>query len=159
LHGLLSCALLPCCLRGGEMLKKGFRGVALRQCLNKTVPLIHPVVAATATTLFLPMHTDDREVTHLTPAERTSQGLPKLRIKKRFFRGHEERGLVIFSRPRGIVVRGSFIVGVHPVRTVYVITSFGGFGQGFLDRHRCSPSHLLLIREGRYLIVRPTSNM
>jgi hypothetical protein len=51
------------------MLKKGFRGVAMRKCLNKAVPLVHPVVAATSTTLFLPMHTDDREVTHLTPAK------------------------------------------------------------------------------------------
>ena len=49
--------------------KEGFRGVAIRNCLNKTVPLAHPVVAATALTLFLPMHTGDREVTPRTPAK------------------------------------------------------------------------------------------
>ena len=70
--------------------KEGFRSVAIRNCLNETMPLVHPIVPTTTLTLFLPMHTGDREVTHLTPAERTSQGLPKLRIKKGFFRGHDE---------------------------------------------------------------------
>src|SRR4029453_4107922 len=39
LHGLLSCALLPCCLRGGETCKEGFRRVPVRKYLNKTMPL------------------------------------------------------------------------------------------------------------------------
>src|SRR5262249_12478416 len=59
-------------LRRGEMGKEGFRGVAMRQCLNKTMPLIHPVVPTTALTLFLSMHTGNREVTHLTPPQRLS---------------------------------------------------------------------------------------
>ena len=56
-------------ISGGEMVKEDFRGVALRQCLNETMPLIHPIAAATALTLFLPMHTGDREITPLTPAQ------------------------------------------------------------------------------------------
>jgi hypothetical protein len=54
------------------MLKKGFRGVVIRKCLNKAVPLIHPVVAVTLATLFVPVDTGDRKVTRLTPAQRTS---------------------------------------------------------------------------------------
>jgi hypothetical protein len=48
--------------------KKSFRGVAIRQCLNKTMPLVHPVIAATTMTLFVPMRTDNQEITRLTPA-------------------------------------------------------------------------------------------
>src|SRR5206468_12231623 len=129
--------------RRGEMGKESFRGVAIRQCLNKTMPLIQPVGAAITLPLFLLMSTDEREVTPRTPAERTSQRLPKLWIQKRFFRGHEERGLVIFSRPRGIVVRGSFVVGIHSVRTVEVVAPFDGGVQGFLNRHRCSLCFIL----------------
>jgi len=51
------------------MVKEDFRGVALRQCLNETMPLIHPIAAATALTLFVAMHIDDKEVTPLTPAK------------------------------------------------------------------------------------------
>jgi hypothetical protein len=56
-------------ISGGEMVKEDFRGVALRQCLNETMPLIHPIAAATALTLFVAMHIDDKEVTPLTPAQ------------------------------------------------------------------------------------------
>jgi hypothetical protein len=79
-------ALLPVRppLQRGEMGKEGFRGVAVRKRLNKTMPLIHPVVPTIALTLFLPMHTDEREVIYLTPAERTPQGLPEFWLKKRF---------------------------------------------------------------------------
>jgi hypothetical protein len=118
------------------MLKKGFRGVAMRKCLIKVVPLIHPVVAAISTTLFLPMHLDDREITHLAPAKGTSQGLPKFGVRKCFFRGHDERGFVIFPWPHGVFAVGSLIIGVHPVRTVDVVSSFYSFVHSFLDRHR-----------------------
>src|SRR5215510_715929 len=130
-------------LRGGKMGKEGFRGVPVRQCLDKTMPLIHPVGAATTLTLFVSMHTANSQVTRLIPPQRPSQGLPKLRIKKCFFCEHDERGFVIFSRPHGVFAVGSLIQGVHPVRTVDVITPFVRFIQGFLDRHIVSPSHLL----------------
>ena len=54
------------------MLKKGFRRVPVRQCLNKAVPLKHPVVAAKALIFFFPMDTEDREITRLTPPQSTS---------------------------------------------------------------------------------------
>src|SRR5262245_43088971 len=68
----LSCALLPRHLRGGESGKEGFRRVPICNCLNKAMPLIHPVIATTSAALFLPMHTDYEEVTRLTPIEGTS---------------------------------------------------------------------------------------
>src|SRR5262249_44909414 len=117
------------------MCKEGFRSVPIRNGLNETMPLIHPVVPTTAMTFFFAMYTANSKVTRLTPAERLSQGLPELRIKKRFFRGHDERRIIILARPRGIIVRGSFVLGVHPVRPVDVVASFVGFVQGFLDRH------------------------
>ena len=125
------------------MCKEGFGSFAVRNLLNKTMPLIHPVVTVALATLFVPMYTGDREVTRLTPDESASQGLPEARIKKRFFRGYDERGLVIFSRPRGIVVRGSLIVSFHPVRSVYVIPAFHGFVYGFLDSYSFSLFFLL----------------
>src|SRR5437764_5740977 len=119
--------------------KERFRSVAIRQCLNKTMPLIHPVVAVALTTFFVSMHTRDREVTRLMPIQRTSQGLPEVRIKKRFFRRHDKGRIIILARPRGIIVRGSFVVGLHPVRTAYVVASLDGCVYRFLDRHRlCS---------------------
>src|SRR5262249_4476442 len=125
-------------LRGGELCKEGFRSVAIRNRLNETMPLVHPVVPATALTFFLAMHTGDREITPLTPAQSTSQSLPKLWIKKRFFCEHDERGFVIFPFPHGVFAIGSLIQGVHPVRTVDVIAPFDGFIYYFLDHHRCS---------------------
>src|SRR5215510_9323165 len=119
-------------LRGGEMGKEGVRGVPVRQCLNETMPLVHPVIAVALTTCFMSMHTGDREVTRLLPTQGTSQGLPKLWIKKRFFCEHNERGFVIFPCPHGVFAVGSLIQGVHPVRTVDVITPFVRFIQGFL---------------------------
>src|SRR5262245_54487883 len=113
------------------------------------MPLVYPVGAVGLMTCFVPMHTGDREVTRLMPTQGTSQGLPKLWIKKRFFGEHNERGFVIFPCPHGVFAVGSLIIGVHPVRTIDVITSFSSFIQGFLDRHRCSPSHLFGAREGR----------
>jgi len=52
--------------------KERFRSVAIRKCLNKTMPLIHPVGAAKALTFFFAMPTANRQVTRLTPAEGTS---------------------------------------------------------------------------------------
>src|SRR5947199_9912613 len=92
-------------------------------------------VSMATLTYFLPMHTANSKLTRLTPTQSTSQGLPELRIQKRFFRGHEERGLVIFSRPCGIIVRGSFVVGVHAVRTVEVVAPFEGCLHRFLGRY------------------------
>src|SRR4030095_14006265 len=43
----LSHFLLPYSLRGGETCKEGFGGFTVRNLLNKTMPLVHPVVAAT----------------------------------------------------------------------------------------------------------------
>ena len=66
-----SCVLPERCWRRRQRhaRKEGVQGVALRQCLHTTMPLIHPVGAATALTLFVAMHTDDREITHLIPAQ------------------------------------------------------------------------------------------
>ena len=76
-------------LRRGEMGKKGCRRVPIRQCLNKTEPLKYRVVPSITLTLFLPVHADKSEVTRFIPPQSTSQGLPKLRIKKCFFCQHE----------------------------------------------------------------------
>ena len=95
--------------------KEGFRRVALRNGLNKTMPLIHPVVSMALATLFLSMHTDDGEITRLTPAQGTSQCLPEARIEEGLFRGYHERGVIIFSRPCGELAVRSRIVRFHPV--------------------------------------------
>ena len=52
--------------------KEGFGSFAVRNLLNKTMPLIHPIVALASAILFVPMHTYDEEVTRLTPSEATS---------------------------------------------------------------------------------------
>src|SRR5215831_12145886 len=51
--GLVLCPARPP-LRRGELGKEGFRGVPIRQCLNETMPLAHPVVAVALTTCFVP---------------------------------------------------------------------------------------------------------
>jgi hypothetical protein len=120
----LSCALLPRCRRGGEPCKEGFWSVPVRQCLNKTMPLIHPVVATRLLPLVLPMPTEDREITPLTPSQGTSQSLPKARIEEGLFCRHNKRGRIICSRPGGEVAIGSLIRGVHAIRTVDVIRAY-----------------------------------
>jgi hypothetical protein len=72
LHGLLSCALLPWCLRGGETRKEGFRGVAIRNCLNKTMPLIHPIMPSIPLPLFRLMDIEQSKVTFLYVGDKRS---------------------------------------------------------------------------------------
>jgi hypothetical protein len=58
--------------RGRKTGKKAFRGFAVRNRLNKTMPLIHPVLAAIAMTFFFAVYTANSKVTRLTPAKSTS---------------------------------------------------------------------------------------
>jgi hypothetical protein len=135
LHWLLSGVLFPWGLCGGEGRKEGFKGVTMRQCLNTTMPLIHPVVPTATLTLFLPMYTGNREITPRTPAQGPSQGLPKLRIEQRFLHGHHEGRLVVGSRPRRVFIVGANVGGFYALRVIDVVSSFDGFVHGFLDRH------------------------
>src|SRR5215510_1899872 len=118
------------------MRKEGVRGLPVCNRLDETMPLIHPVVAATTLTLFVAMYTANRQVTPFTPVQSTSQGLPEFWIKKCFFCGHDKGRIIILARPRGIIVRGSLIHGVHPVRPVDVVAPFNGFIYSFWDRHK-----------------------
>jgi len=115
--------------------KEGFGSFAVRNLLNKTMPLIHPVVPMATLTLFLPMHTGNREITSRTPAQGPSQGLPKARIEQRFLHGHHEGRLVVGSRPRRVFIVGANVGGFYALRVIDVVSSFDGFVHGVLDRH------------------------
>ena len=59
--------------------KEDFRGVPVRNGLNKTMPLVHPIGAVAAATLCMPLLTGDREITCVLPSQGTTQGLPEAR--------------------------------------------------------------------------------
>jgi hypothetical protein len=126
---------IPREFRGGEMRKEAFRGVPLRNGLNKTMPLIHPIGAVTAATLFMPVHTRDRELTRVLPAQGTAQGVPEARIEEGLFHRHQKRGVVIVSRPRGELPARSRVGSGHAVRTVKVIASGDGGVECLWDGH------------------------
>ena len=106
--------------------KEDFRGLPVRNGLNKTVPLIHPIGAVAAATLFVPMHTREGEITCVLPSQGTAPGVPEARIKERLFHRHQKRGVVIMSRPSGELPARSCLGRGHPVRAVHVISSCDG---------------------------------
>src|SRR5262249_23761582 len=153
---LLSHFLLPYILRRGETCKEGFGGFTVRNLLNKTMPLIHPIVAATTLTLFFPTDTRDGEITRFMPSQGTSQGLPETRIEERLFHGNHKSGCVIFSRPCREFAVCSLIGGFCPVRPVNVVPAFCGFFERLCDGHVCAP---LSLREhgGKVSHIEPVS--
>jgi hypothetical protein len=55
--------------QGGVGWREGVGGLPIRNMLDKTMPLVHPVIAMTAAALFVPMRTGDDQITGLLPAE------------------------------------------------------------------------------------------
>ena len=68
----------------------------MRNLLDKTMPLVHPVVAMTVAALFVPMHTGDGKLTSLLPTKAAPQGAPK---------GRMAEGDSVFVRPDWDAVR------------------------------------------------------
>src|SRR4029453_1322300 len=104
--------------------------------LNTTMPLIHPVVAVTALTFFIPMHARDGEVTRHVPAECPPQGAPKGRGEQGFLHGDEKRGLRSGAGPRGVFVIRSTEGDLSPVRPLHMVSPGYRGVHGLLDRHR-----------------------
>src|SRR5918912_3869825 len=137
--GCVSGAVLSRGRRGGEVCKEDVRGVPLRDSLNKTMPLIHPIEAAASAGLFVPLPTGDGELTGGLPAEGTAQSLPETRIEEGLFHRHQKRGVVIVSRPGGELPARSHIGGGHPARAVNVIASCDGGVECLCDDHGGAP--------------------
>src|SRR5215813_8135173 len=139
---VLSCSWLSHGLSAGQALKEGGRGFPCREVVNEAVPVGEPMLPC-------PRDQSGPAVFHclnshhfMIPPQPPPKSMPEIGVKECFFHGDNEGGLVIFPCPHGVFAVGSHIIGVHPVRTVYVITPFGSFVQGFLDRHIFSPLSL-----------------
>ena len=119
----------------GQAGKEGVGGVPLRNRLDKTMPLVHPVIAVTSAALFVPMHTGDGQLTRLLPSECTPQGTPKGRIEEGFLdRDHKGR-MIVRAGPGRVFAVGSGVDGGDAVSTVQVVPAFDGFVDGLLDGH------------------------
>ena len=126
-------------VRVGEAGKEGVGGLPLGNMLDKTMPLVHPVVAMTAAARFVPMRTGDGQITSFLPAEGASQGAPKGRIKEGFLDRDQKGGVIVRTRPGRVFTVGSGVDGGHAVSPVHVVPAFDGFVDGLLDRHGWTP--------------------
>ena len=126
-------------VRVGKAGKEGVRGVPIGNVLDKTMPLVHPVVAVTAVALCVPMHTGDGQLTGLLPAEGAPQGLPKGRIEEAFLdRDHKGR-VIVRARPGRVFAVGAGVDGGDAVRPEQVVPAFDGGVDGLLDGHWWAP--------------------
>jgi hypothetical protein len=95
----------------GQACKEGVRGSPVRQMLDETMPLIHPVGAVAAPTLVPPIYARDGQVTRRVLAQGLPQGAPEGRIEEGFVHGNHDRGVIIGAGPGGVfVIRPAVII-------------------------------------------------
>ncbi len=92
----------------------------MRNLLDKTMPLVHPVVAMTVAALFVPMHTGDGKLTSLLPTKAAPQGAPKGRIEESFMHRNHKRRVIVRAGPGRVFAVGSGVDRGYAVRTVQV---------------------------------------
>jgi hypothetical protein len=109
----------------GQPGKKDLGRLSLREMLNKTMPLVHPVSPVAVLVGIRP--TRDDKVTHRLPVEAAPQGTPKGRIEEGFLHRNQKGRVIVRARPRRVFAGGAGVDRGDAVSAVQVVPAFNGF--------------------------------
>jgi hypothetical protein len=129
------CAKVVTPLEGREPGKASVGEVPMRQMLDNTRPVVHPVGAVTVPRRGVPLPARAGEVTRRIPASRPPQSVPQGWIEPGCLPGPEQRGVGSCSGPRGVVAIRPAVRGLDPVSPLNVGASCARGGQDVVEGH------------------------